>query len=372
MKKTIVVLVMLTMAICMLSSTAFADDTVYSEGFLYYVVQDHSITVVGYFGDESEVVIPNFIAGDPVNAIGDNAFADSTVKILYLPDTIMEIGNNGTGSAQVVYADNSLNEAAMQVIASAAESAPSSVQLGNTPDSSAQTSGAPTESTQPADPATQASAAGANPAVVQDNISADSTSASASAASSSAQVLTEEEVFFSSGANQGGNSATTGNSAANTASTDTASNDDDRNGSESAAVDYNVSDNGTGDFDYEDFDKPNTPSAIDTTVKDSSGAVVGANIAPTITPKPTPSVTPQPAVVSSPEASTAPSDSPEPSESPAVSPSPSASPSPSPSPAPTAAPAETQHSSTGLIIAVVVIAVCAAAYIIIRKKGRAK
>jgi len=80
---------------------AAADEQVYTEGYFYYTVSDQSITIVGYFGNDAIVTVPASIAGIPVNAVGPNAFAGTSVQILYLPDTIRELGENATGTADV-------------------------------------------------------------------------------------------------------------------------------------------------------------------------------------------------------------------------------------------------------------------------------
>ncbi len=84
-------------------SVTHADDTVYSEGYFYYTINDQSVTIVGYFGNETEVTVPSSIAGYPVNAIAPGAFANTTVKVLHLPDTIRAVGEGGTGEADVSF-----------------------------------------------------------------------------------------------------------------------------------------------------------------------------------------------------------------------------------------------------------------------------
>ncbi len=72
--------------------TALADDTVYTEGTLYYVVENESIKITGCFGRDEEVTVPAMIAGIPVNTIGTGAFwTNQYVKTLKLPDTISKI-----------------------------------------------------------------------------------------------------------------------------------------------------------------------------------------------------------------------------------------------------------------------------------------
>lgn len=63
----------------------------YTEGYLYYTIEDGGIVITGYFGDEKRVVIPNEIGGLPVYKIESGAFAGTTVEELVLPDTIMTI-----------------------------------------------------------------------------------------------------------------------------------------------------------------------------------------------------------------------------------------------------------------------------------------
>lgn len=71
---------------------ARADDTIYTEGNLYYKIINESITITGCFGKDEEVEVPAMIAGIPVNTIGKGAFWDNDViKTLKLPDTISKI-----------------------------------------------------------------------------------------------------------------------------------------------------------------------------------------------------------------------------------------------------------------------------------------
>lgn len=71
---------------------ALADDTIYTEGTLYYKIINESITITGCFGKEEEVEVPNMIAGIPVNTIGTGAFMENEyIKTLKLPDTISKI-----------------------------------------------------------------------------------------------------------------------------------------------------------------------------------------------------------------------------------------------------------------------------------------
>ncbi len=60
-----------------------------THGFLRYEVDDNSVVIVDYAGDEEEVRIPAYIEGKPVSRIAKGAFYDSwTVQTIYLPDTV--------------------------------------------------------------------------------------------------------------------------------------------------------------------------------------------------------------------------------------------------------------------------------------------
>ena len=71
---------------------ALADDTIYTEGTLYYKIINESITITGCFSKDEEVEVPNMIAGIPVNTIATGAFMENEyIKTLKLPDTISKI-----------------------------------------------------------------------------------------------------------------------------------------------------------------------------------------------------------------------------------------------------------------------------------------
>lgn len=132
----ITILLMLSM---MTFGTRFAraDETVYTEGYFYYTIEDGSITITGYFGDETIVKVPNNIAGIPVNAIASGAFEGTTVEVLYLPDTIMHIGEGGTGSARVIYEGSENPSATTQPSDGAQTSQQPNVSGGNVEDEDA-------------------------------------------------------------------------------------------------------------------------------------------------------------------------------------------------------------------------------------------
>lgn len=87
---------------------ARADDTVYTEGTLYYTITNESITITGCFGKNEEIHVPAMIAGIPVNTIASGAFAENQyVKKVYLPDTISKVEPGAFGDwVKVIYNAN--------------------------------------------------------------------------------------------------------------------------------------------------------------------------------------------------------------------------------------------------------------------------
>lgn len=110
MKKRIAAIGLLICVMLMCAHGAFAEQR-YGHHYFEYYVKDSGIQICGYLGDEEVVTVPNFISGLPVYAIVDGAFADCpSVKVLNLPDTIMEIEEGAISSSiSVVYMGNSYN-----------------------------------------------------------------------------------------------------------------------------------------------------------------------------------------------------------------------------------------------------------------------
>lgn len=104
MKKLASMLLVLTLCFSAFSANAFADGEVFSHGYFYYTVADKSITIVGYFGDETEVTVPSMIAGIPVNEIAPGAFDGTTVQVVHLPDTVTTVPEDA-GENTRIYAD---------------------------------------------------------------------------------------------------------------------------------------------------------------------------------------------------------------------------------------------------------------------------
>ena len=91
---------------------------IYTEGYLEYRVEDDAISICGYFGSESEVTVPAFIAGYPVSEIASGAFEDAeTVEKVNLPDTIMRIEEGAFGRNQTVVYDSNTSDPKPTVMA---------------------------------------------------------------------------------------------------------------------------------------------------------------------------------------------------------------------------------------------------------------
>lgn len=88
--------------------------TEYVDGYLRYTVEGGSVKITGYNGRESEVTIPDNIAGNPVNIIGAGAFSNaaSVIKV-NLPDTIMTIEEGAFGEGQTVVYNSNKGDAGM-------------------------------------------------------------------------------------------------------------------------------------------------------------------------------------------------------------------------------------------------------------------
>lgn len=85
------VILLLSVLLSLLPLSA-ADDTVYSEGYFKYTISGDTAAIVGYFGSESEIVIPDSLGGRKVTEIRGRIFrSDLPLKKLTLPDTLTSI-----------------------------------------------------------------------------------------------------------------------------------------------------------------------------------------------------------------------------------------------------------------------------------------
>ena len=104
----LLVVLISVLALCI---PVYAKDKVYVNDYFQYTVADESVTIVSYYGKDSEVTVPAMIAGNPVNTIATGAFSgNDTVTKVNLPDTIMTIEEKAfSGSQTVVYNSNTSN-----------------------------------------------------------------------------------------------------------------------------------------------------------------------------------------------------------------------------------------------------------------------
>lgn len=93
MKRTLSLLIAFLAALSCLFLSGCARRTTPVKDLSYEIV-DNTVVIKGYLGDDKQVVIPETIEGVKVVTIGENAFADSEVESVILPDSIMEIGDD--------------------------------------------------------------------------------------------------------------------------------------------------------------------------------------------------------------------------------------------------------------------------------------
>jgi hypothetical protein len=82
-------------AACLSAASVLADDTYYTEGFFKYSINGDSVSIHSYYGNESEVVIPDHIAALPVTEIEAEAFSgNTTVTKITIPCTVTSVGES--------------------------------------------------------------------------------------------------------------------------------------------------------------------------------------------------------------------------------------------------------------------------------------
>ena len=65
------------------------DNTKYSAGNFYYHVHEGYVSICGYVGDDTEIIIPSNIAGSPVSEIESKAFDGcDTIETITIPETV--------------------------------------------------------------------------------------------------------------------------------------------------------------------------------------------------------------------------------------------------------------------------------------------
>ena len=61
--------------------------------FIYKQLEDYSYCVIGYRGDEEDVVIPESYCGSRVTVVFDNLFrGHSEIRSVWIPDSVTDIG----------------------------------------------------------------------------------------------------------------------------------------------------------------------------------------------------------------------------------------------------------------------------------------
>lgn len=94
-KRLLAAILSIVMMICAVPFSVGAEDTLTTaDGFEYTVdTEKGEVTITGYTGDETDLVIPSEIDGYPVKAIGNNAFENGSFEKVTLEGNVETIGN---------------------------------------------------------------------------------------------------------------------------------------------------------------------------------------------------------------------------------------------------------------------------------------
>ena len=88
---------------------AKADNTLVFQDFTYMLNNRGNITITGYTGNEAAIVIPDQIDGLSVTTILEDAFYDSYVYGVYIPESVVSIGEdimwNANGDDSVIFGE---------------------------------------------------------------------------------------------------------------------------------------------------------------------------------------------------------------------------------------------------------------------------
>lgn len=93
-------LLSVAMLFTFLPTAAFAA-TPTPESDFTYTISGNSVTITGYTGSDTEIIIPDKIAGYPVTAIGENAFKSSSLTNITIPNGVTSIGNYAFSSSSL-------------------------------------------------------------------------------------------------------------------------------------------------------------------------------------------------------------------------------------------------------------------------------
>lgn len=83
--------VLLTLTLLLSINNIVFAETIYTEGALNYVIRDGSIVVVGYFGTDKEVAVPDQIGGYLVTGVASGALTKDCIEKVILPETITAV-----------------------------------------------------------------------------------------------------------------------------------------------------------------------------------------------------------------------------------------------------------------------------------------
>lgn len=94
MQKLVKMFVGIAVFMLLAKSTVLASNE-YSEGYFKYLDKGNYVSILSYFGDETEVMIPSSIGGKPVAEIEDYAFKGrDSVQIINMSQNVLHMGDH--------------------------------------------------------------------------------------------------------------------------------------------------------------------------------------------------------------------------------------------------------------------------------------
>lgn len=84
-------IILLVITVLLSSNDSVFAETIYTEGALNYVIRDGSIVIVGYFGVDKEVVVPDHIGTYVVTGIASKALVKDCIEKVILPETVISV-----------------------------------------------------------------------------------------------------------------------------------------------------------------------------------------------------------------------------------------------------------------------------------------